>query len=117
MTTLLPNSDRAIVADAKLIAYLLSESHPEGSPKARFLKGFGFSVSAPGVLRTALIDHCRQYDVTSSRDTEFGTIFEINGRLLSPDGRNPWMLVVWMIDSGTDVPRLITAVPSQEARP
>lgn len=111
----LPNASNCSIAEAKLIGYLLSEVHPEGAPKAQFLKSFGFSGAAPETLRSALIDHARQGHVTASRQTEFGTVFEINGHLPSPDGRNPWMLVVWMIETGTDYPRLITAVPSQEA--
>lgn len=113
----LPHSDRCFVADAKLVSYLLSDTHPEGAPKSTFLKLFGFAALSPEVLRRALIGHARSNVVAASRDTEFGTIFEINGRLTSPDGRSPWVLVVWMIDSGTEFPRLITAVPSQEPRP
>lgn len=105
------------VDDRKITHYLLSDSHPEGAPKARFLKHFGFATHAPDELRRALIGHAHDHAVSTSRVTEFGSVFEINGRLTSPDGQNPWMLVVWMIDNGTDFPRFITAVPSHEARP
>ena len=117
MTTPLPNADRAFIDERKIVGYLLSDSHPEGAPKARFLKSFGFSAALPDILRGALLDHATRHDPTSSRVTEFGSVFEINGRLTSPDGQNPWMLVVWMIDNGTDFPRFIIAVPSHEARP
>jgi hypothetical protein len=100
-----------------LANYLLAPTHPDGSPKAKFFESFGFSRARPDELRAALIAHAAQYDVVSSRQTEFGEIFEIVGRLNSPDGRNPFVKAVWMIDLGTRTPRLVTAVPARGARP
>jgi hypothetical protein len=113
----LPNPDRCFVADAKIVDYLLSDLHPEGAPKSKFLKSFGFSAAQPDELRRSLVDHARSHDVLATRDTEFGTIFEVHGRLASPNGRDPWLVVVWIIDTGTDFPRLVTAIPSQEKSP
>jgi putative transcriptional regulator len=41
----------------------------------------------------------------------FGILYEIEGPLPSPDGRNPLVRVIWMIDTGALDPRLITLVP------
>ena len=51
------------------------------------------------------------HDVSRERDTEYGTIYEIAGPIPSPDGRNPNVRIVWMIDVGSSYPRLITLVP------
>jgi hypothetical protein len=108
----LPNVDQAIVADEKLTDYLMNHTHPRGGPKARFLERFGFSVDRPHELRAAFLAHANQNDISASRDNDFGTIFEIEGELPSPDGRNPQVRTVWMLDTGATAPRLITMVPA-----
>jgi hypothetical protein len=109
----LPVIDAAVVEDAKLTGYLLDPSHPRGAAKARFLITFGFAPERPDELRAAFLEHARQNDVSGVQQTAFGTIFEIDGPLPSPDGRDPVVRVVWMQDIGTVAPRLITMVPRQ----
>jgi Domain of unknown function (DUF6883) len=41
---------------------------------------------------------------------------ENHGSMVSPDGRNPLMRTVWILEKGEDAPRLVTAYPLQEAR-
>ncbi len=48
-----PNAAAAVVSDRKLSSYLLSATHPEGAPKARFFESFGFSRDDPEALRRA----------------------------------------------------------------
>ena len=107
----LPNVEDAVVEDRTLDDDLLDEQHPSGGPKARFLTSFGFALDQPGAVRSALLQHAREHDVSDSRETTFGTIFEIDGQLTSPDGRHPAVRTVWAIDHGASAPRLITLVP------
>ncbi len=107
----LPNIDAAVVADAKLVRYLLDTTHPRGGAKARFLRRFGFSASRPDEARQALIEHARTNDVRASYSNPFGIIFEIDGPLSSPDGRDPVVRTVWTLDKGETAPRLITIIP------
>jgi hypothetical protein len=67
-------------------------------------------------LRAAFVEHARQHDVATSQHNQFGTIFEIEGALPSPDGRNPKVRTVWMFDQGASAPRLITMVPLRRLR-
>lgn len=110
----LPGVTACWVPDLKLTGYLLSVSHEDGSGKAKFFESFGFAQDRPEQLRSALIDHASAHDVVSQRDTEFGTMFEIVGRIRSPDGRDPVVLVVWIIENNDDRPRLVTAIPARE---
>jgi hypothetical protein len=110
---LLPNHAKSRVPDAKLTGYLLAREHIDGGPKARFFERFGFSHLEPDQLRLALLAHAGANEVSASRKTDFGQIYEVNGRLNTPDGRNPFVLVAWMIEDGDDRPRLVTAVPSK----
>jgi hypothetical protein len=108
----LPNIDQAFVEDGKLSDYLLNHAHPRGRAKARFLERFGFSAARPDELRQAFLDQARDNEVSAEQITDFGTVFEISGALASPDGRNPVVRAVWMLDTGSDAPRLITMVPA-----
>jgi hypothetical protein len=85
--TRLPHLDRAVVPETKIVNYLLSVSHSSGRAKARFLKGFGFRAQDWPVLREAIIADARANDITASRRTHFGTRCEIDGPLLTPEGR------------------------------
>ena len=59
---LLPNSDRAIVDDAKVREYLLSASHPVGRFKSVFFVRLGFSTEDWTTLRDALLEFGRAGD-------------------------------------------------------
>ncbi|MEZ5842770.1 MAG: hypothetical protein R3D27_03445 [Hyphomicrobiaceae bacterium] len=107
----LPNIDAAVVEDAKLVGYLLDLTHHRGAAKARFLAGFGFSAERPDEAREAFLEHARRHDVADSQETPYGTIYEIDGALPSPDGRDPVVRVVWMQDIEAAGPRLITMIP------
>ncbi len=109
----LPNIAAAYVEDAKLGDYLLNTTHPRGGPKARFLLRFGFVVERPDALRQALIAHAVANEISRSRTEYFGVIFEIEGPLSTPDGRDPYVRTVWMLDTGAAAPRLITLVPTR----
>jgi hypothetical protein len=110
----LPHAEEAITDEYKITAYLLSSIHAAGAPKAAFFGRFGFSSDAWTVLRDAFLGHAREHEVTRISDTPFGQAFEVTGRLMSPDGRNPWVKVVWFVRSGETAPRLVTAVPSKD---
>ena len=107
----LPYLDRAVVPEAKIVNYLLSARHSGGRAKARFLESFGFSAKDWHALRNALIAHAKANDVVASNQTHFGTRYEIDGPLPTPDGRAPTVRVVWLVESQENVPRLVTLVP------
>jgi len=112
----LPNIEEAVVQDAKLTEYLLNPAHPRGAAKASFLARFGFDAGRPELARAAFLEHARQYDISASHQTRFGTIFEVDGPLPSPDSRNLDVRTVWMLEVGATAPRLITMVPRPRPR-
>lgn len=107
----LPNLDKAIVAQAKVVEYLLAVDHPVGGGKAEFFLQFGFTATEWETLAGALLEQARTHAVTSSETTVFGTKYRIDGPLACPDGRLTRIRSVWIIDNGSDVPRLVTAHP------
>ncbi len=85
----LPNRDYAVVSEAKILKYLLNDSHSSGRAKARFLKAFGFSAKDWRALRDAILAHAGANEVTQSYQSAVGIRCEIDGPLLTPGGRTP----------------------------
>lgn len=112
----LPNPDRAFVRTRKITHYLLSESHPVGRHKAKFFRGFGFSLLSWRRLETALLEHAARYEVAQVEKTPFGFSYAIDGPLLTPDERNPQVRTVWFIENGQTIPYFITAHPVKRAQ-
>ena len=112
----LPQFRRAVVPKRKLVAYLLSEDHPDGSGKARWLRQYGFTPQNWRALAVALKRHAKEQSVASMQDSAFGTRYTLVGRLESPDGRNPSVRSVWFVETGGTIPRLVTAYPARRGR-
>lgn len=111
----LPDADSAFVDPAKLTDYLLNLEHPVGGDKATFLVRFGFRREAWQVLETALLDHARLSEVVGTRDSVYGRHYTVEGSLATPDGRNPIVRTAWMVASGEQEPRFVTAHPGRKS--
>jgi uncharacterized protein DUF6883 len=107
----LPNVDKARVERKKIVEYLLSASHPDGGAKARFFSSFGFNAEKWTIFAAALKEQARTHDVSSSIESHYGTRYTVDGRLTTPDGRNPNVRTVWVMGKRGKSPRLITAFP------
>jgi hypothetical protein len=87
----LPNYERAVVPQKKITEYLLSLTHCDGSSKAKFFLRFGFSVGAWEVMATALLRHAVDHQLAKIEESPFGTRYVIEGEMLAPDGRTPFV--------------------------
>lgn len=112
----LPQCEQVIVPQRKVTEYLLSPAHRTGRNKAAFFTRFGFSAEAWETLSDALRHHALEHDVIATEDTPFGTSYIVEGQLIAPDGRVPQVRVVWFIETGETIPRLVTAYPLKGAR-
>jgi hypothetical protein len=101
-----------VVPEAKVVGYLLSPTHPDGRHKAAFFGSFGFAVERWQELASALQAHGRATDVALAMSTEFGRKYVVKGPLVSPDGRNPSVLSVWIVENGSTDVVLVTAYPA-----
>ena len=102
-----------LVPEAKVVRYLLNELHPDGAPKARFFKLFGFDPDRPNDLMNAISSHPEVNPVVNSVAHKLGLKSVVQCNLASPDGRNPCVLTVWILEHGTNVHRLVTAYPAK----
>ncbi len=107
----LPQAKQSRVEKGKILSYLLNFSHPDGGSKAKFFSLFGFSAKEWQVLSEALCQHGKNSDVSESVESEFGTRYTVEGVLKTPDGRNPNLRSIWLIEKSGREPRLITAYP------
>lgn len=111
-----PNIRNAVVTEQKIRGYLLSFEHRTGRGKATFFTRFGFSAEAWETLAKAIQEHAATHEVAKSEQTPFGTRYIVEGRLESPDGRNPLVRTVWFVEAGDDNPRFVTAYPYSRGR-
>ena len=107
----LPNCEHAIVPRAKVVDYLLSDTHRDGRHKATFFKSFGFAVEEWEMLARELREHAAEHDVVRVEVSPHGQRYIIEGIIRSPDARNPLIRVVWFVESDEDTPRFVTAYP------
>jgi hypothetical protein len=110
----LPNAHGAVVEREKIREYLLNTAHRYGASKAQFFLGFGFEVEEWEVLAEAFREHGKRHDIKQFVETPFGPQYEVEGELMTPDGRNPHVRTVWQVDKGQLAPRLITAYPADK---
>lgn len=110
----LPNAERAVVDLAKITDYLLNASHPDNGGKARFFSGLGFKRVEPGALAEALCVVAVSGDVVANSESPHGRKFVVDGAIQSSSGRRSSVRTIWIIETGHEHPRLVTAYPGGE---
>jgi hypothetical protein len=107
----LPRIANAILDDRKITQSLLNTVHPAGASKAKFFILFGLAPENWAELKSALPKHPQNNPVTSQASSPFGQKFEVSCSLVAPDGRNPCIISVWIIEPPDPGPKFITAYP------
>lgn len=108
----LPSREKAYVPPRKLIDYLLSASHPVGRSKAKFFRSVGFDETNAEVLERGLIDIGRSEEVTEVEWTPHGIKYAVEGLLQTPTEGGKRIRTVWIIETGRESPRFVTAYPA-----
>jgi hypothetical protein len=113
----IPNAANCIVESEKVRDYLLNLSHPAGKGKTAFFTAMGFRQQTWEALAMALRQMVRHSPVTISMTSRHGQKYIVDDALVTPNLQMPRIRTVWVVDSGTDRPRLVTAYPiDQETR-
>ncbi len=111
----LPNASRAVIDESKVVRYLLSALHPDGRSKATFFASFGFRLQRWDALAQALRDHGNNGEVAVATRSDYGARYTVDGIIETPDGRDPRVRTVWIVDREGDAPRLVTAYPLRKS--
>jgi hypothetical protein len=107
----LPNGDHAFIAPSKLAGYLLSGTHPAGQSKAKFFRAVGFDETTLAVLQEGLLSIAKECEVTQMSSSPHGMKYIIDGALSTPVGHVASIRTIWIIDTGQETPRFVTAYP------
>jgi len=108
----LPNQDQAYVPPAKLNSYLLSETHTVGKSKAKFFSEFGFAKTNVDMLEHGLLSIAQVEPVKEVLSSSYGMKYIIEGNLKTPSGTVVHVQTVWIIETGDERPRFVTAYPA-----
>jgi hypothetical protein len=112
----LRNAHLAIVERHKVVEYLLNSGHPDNGGKARFFELLGFSLNDPELLITALRQVAQTGKAIEASESVHGAKYVVDGSITAQTDVRQISRVrtVWIIDKGSDAPRLVTAYPCKE---
>ncbi|MDZ8110609.1 MAG: hypothetical protein RM338_34115 [Nostoc sp. DedQUE12a] len=110
-SNLLPNAENAVVDIRKLRDYCLNPEHDEGKHKARLFSSIlGMTADNAEELRQILLKVVKTHEVRLGRGDEFGQRYTLDFTLEWQD-RSATIRSGWIIEEGSDVPRLTTCYP------
>jgi hypothetical protein len=108
----LPNAERAVIAPDKSRSYLLVPGHQSGG-KARFFAALGYTGDNWADFERALREQHLILDAEEVESTEWGTMYAIIGPISGPSEEQAEVRSVWIIRTGEDTPRFVTAYPAR----
>ncbi len=109
----LPQAECAVVDPAKIRDYLVSTEHPIGRFKARFFRSLGYSTENWRELEGHLRKVAASCEAVELQGSPYGRKFEIRAKLHGPQ-RTAQVTTIWIIRSGEDFPRFVTAYPGED---
>jgi hypothetical protein len=109
-----PHANMAMVSEEKITGYLLNPSHPDGAGKAQFFTRVGFNTETWQDLANALRELVERSTITQQVDSQHGTKYIVDGFINTPLRSTVAVRTIWIIDTGEEVPRFVTAYPHQE---
>lgn len=107
---LLPNAEKAILTEEKFTGYFLDPNHKVGGNKALvFEKVLGYNKENWSELRSQIQQGLLKYRSTEGLTDQYGKRFEVRMIIKGPTGRYAKVKTGWIVDSGGNCPRIISA--------
>lgn len=107
----IPNSQNAIVDMRKLRGYCLNPKHNSGKHKARIFNAvLGMGPDDAEALREALLKAVKTHDAEVGNLDVYGQRYTIDFPF-EWQGKQAIIRSGWIINRGSDIPRLVTAYP------
>jgi len=101
------NADNAVIHMDKFINYALNTEHPIGKHKAYVFRDvLGYTISTAESLVIKIRDGIYKFPATFKGSDNFGDKYEIIMEIEGVNGRTSLVVTCWIIDSGSDIPRL-----------
>jgi hypothetical protein len=92
---------------------VLNVNHPLGGENGRFFLARGFSTCGWQSFGAVLREYAINNQIESEQETDFGRKLTVRCRIITPDGSNPCIRTVWMVEPDK-ASRLVTAYPSTD---
>ena len=108
----LPNRLQAYIPSQKLHASLLSETHAVGKAKATFFRALGFNETNAHLLEHGLLTLAHSAPVQEVIPSPHGVKYVIEGVVETPSGTAPRIRTIWILETGEETPRFVTAYPA-----
>jgi hypothetical protein len=99
----------AVIPEPKLTKYLLVPQLR--NDKSKFLAQGGFSEANPEDLELAIRRLILENDAVEDRTDQFGTFYEVTGRLRGVNGIDLGVVTIWLHQSIDSNFRFITLIP------
>jgi len=107
----IPNAERAVVDIRKLRDYCLNPQHDKGKHKARlFISLLGMDSDDAEKLRNTLLETVKTQDAQLGETDAYGQRYTVDFTL-NWRGKQARIRSAWIIETGSDIPKLTTAFP------
>ncbi|HHW01904.1 MAG TPA: hypothetical protein GXX35_03700 [Thermoanaerobacterales bacterium] len=101
--------DNANIPDNKILGYALNKEHPKGKDKAIALEmALGYNKDNYKDLIKAVKDNLNNYPAIPKGESKYGKLYKVSMMITGPDGKTAKVKTGWIIDKGSDIPRLTT---------
>ena len=107
----LPNFEKAVIREKKITGYCLNKKHPgRGKDKAIvFDQVLGYNLSNYQELITAIRDNLPNNVAVVTGQDEYGVRYAVRFIHTGPSGRMATIKTGWIVDKGSNIPRMVTA--------
>ena len=107
---ILPNADRAVISIEKLVNYALDVTHNTGMHKAFVFESvLGYTTENAARLTENIKNNVDKFPAVHKGSNLYGEKYEVIMQLVGANGRKAEVVTGWIIDNGSDTPRLVTA--------
>jgi len=86
-------------------------THAIGKVKAKYFRTLGYREKNVVQLKEALVSIAVTNEVTEVIATSFGMKYVVDGELITAAGISARVRTVWILETGEDIPRFVTAYP------
>lgn len=104
--------ENTLIMPDKLTRYLLIVK--KRNDKSQWLAKAGYTIENWQILREDLKKQILSMNAIPIEKTEYGQLYEINGKIIGPNGVKLSVCSVWMIESETGISKFITMYPNKK---
>ena len=106
--SILPNANKAVIPLEKLTKYSL-DFNKDPNKAVAFRLGLGYTKKNAEELVAIILENINRFETLSKGNNGYGEVYETVIRITGENGKHANVLTSWIIENGTDFPRLTNA--------